>query len=636
MPITFGILTVSDRCFDGTKPDLSGNALQELTKLHFPDSKILFASIVHDFKPAIQIILARWCADKCNVILTTGGTGFSPRDVTPEATKMVIEREAPGISAAILYHSLKVTPMAMLSRGVSGIRDSTLIVNLPGSVKAATECFICIKDVLQHAVDLLNNRISNVESQHVLIQNDSVLQNYGSIQSTTSPSNPIIEAEEANKEFSKSAVQMNCAAKRSRVSPYPMVEVAKAHKLIFESLEGSKIEEIDIEHCLHRVLAEDVYATDPLPPFDASIKDGYAVLTSDGVGPRKVVDVIGAGDKVLLVNPLQPGECCRISTGAPIPIGADSVVQVEYTDLLKTSEDGTNELIIWIKVAPTVGQDIRLIGSDIQKDSLVLKSGEVILPAHIGALATVGKAKVKVYSRLSIGVVSTGNELQDPTQKLKAGCIRDSNKLTLINVLKQYNYSAHDCGIARDDPNDVKRVMNAALEKYDVIITTGGVSMGEYDVVKQVLIQDFNATIHFGRINMKPGKPTTFATCKYKSTTKYIFALPGNPVSASVTTILFVVPALRRNESGPDNLKTLTVVLDETYKLDIRPEYVRAVLESSSDGLLRASLTGNQISSRLSSFVGAQVLLKLPGRSNDLLEIKKGSKVEAMKIDPYC
>ncbi|KRT79382.1 hypothetical protein AMK59_7880, partial [Oryctes borbonicus] len=206
-----------------------------------------------------------------------------------------------------------------------------------------------------------------------------------------------------------------------------------------------------------------------------------------------------------------------------------------------------------------------------------------IKASHIGVLATIGKTTITVFKRPSIGVLSTGNELQRHDEKLRSGHIRDSNKLTLLNLLIEYGYTGRDCGIARDEPNSVKEALERALEQNDVLITSGGVSMSEFDLIKEVLLEDFGATIHFGRLNMKPGKPTTFATCTYKNNKKIVFGLPGNPVSANVTSLLFVIPAIRFLENQkPYESPRISVVMGEDVKLDPRPEYRRTRLEKEN------------------------------------------------------
>ncbi|KAL3266261.1 hypothetical protein HHI36_010441 [Cryptolaemus montrouzieri] len=585
--ITFGVLTVSDSCYKGIKQDLAGPALCQEIDNKFPTSKVLFQEIVPDEQKQIEHTLLSWCLQELNVIITTGGTGCSPRDVTPEATKAILEKEVPGIAQVMLSNSLAITPKAMLSRSACGIRNKTLIINLPGSTKGARECFSFISSSIPHAVALINDDVISVTTEHILIQG---------------------ECSEPSK------VSTNAPINRDRRSPYPLKEVDEALEIILQECSPTaEIEQIRIENALHRVLAEDIYSKDPLPPFRASIKDGYAVRAKAGSGIRIVRASVAAGDQPNSL-PLNYDEAVRISTGAPLPDGADAVVQVEDTELAAVTPDGNEELKINLLVEPVLGQDIREVGTDIPVNSKVLSKKDVLSASHIGVLATVGYTKVKVFRQNSIGILSTGNELRSHHDTLGPGQIRDSNKLTLINLLRQYNYNASDCGVAKDEPTSLKNALCKALSANDIVITTGGVSMGEFDLIKKVLVSDFGALIHFGRVNMKPGKPTTFATLHFRNKRKLVFGLPGNPVSACVTSLLFVIPCLkfleRRNKYKFPVVQSFLTT--EPPKSDGRPSYLRAEVKFSN-GSFSATTTGNQMSSRINSLVGANGLVLVPG-----------------------
>ena len=388
-------------------------------------------------------------------------------------------------------------------------------------------------------------------------------------------------------------------ASRPRQSPFPMITVQEAQKIVLSHSHCLSDEEIQFDEALHRVLTENVVAGDPLPPFPASIKDGYAVISNDQSLRKVVVGASNAGNDGL-AHHITPGQCIRINTGAPVPEGADAVVQVEDTKLLKTSEDGKEELEIEIKETPKAGQDIRKIGSDIEKGSIILQQGSVIGPAEIGLLATVGAAKVRVVKKPVVALLSTGNELQDPKDPnpLKSGFIRDSNKSTLKALLGEQGFPVKDCGIATDELDDLNDKLSSAFQSGDIVVTTGGVSMGDRDLLRQVLVQKFNATIHFGRVHMKPGKPTTFATLLWNSRKKLVLGLPGNPVSATVTSHLYVLPCLRAM-SGYD--KPLGAIVQAKLPMDVsldpRPEYHRVVLSWSIDNpVANVQSTGNQVS----------------------------------------
>ncbi|XP_017784378.1 PREDICTED: gephyrin [Nicrophorus vespilloides] len=605
--LTFTVVTVSDSCSRGECHDKSGPKLLDLVEKYFPNSRT-HADIVSDDQVAIETCLKYW-SERSDIIITTGGTGVSPRDVTPDATLAVIDREVPGISQTLLIKSLEVTDMAMLSRSVCGIRGKTLIVNFPGSAKAACECFDFVQTVFQHAVDLIHDKLGNVKKTHAsLHQNQSVKVEVG---------------------VPKSKVFIPRSAHRNRTSPYKMIEVEEAINLIRDSFRlDDKYELVDLENAWGAILGENVSSVDSLPPFPASTKDGYAVIAADGAGVREVVNSVAAGDQPD-VKILKPGQIVRINTGAPVPPGADAVVQVEDTKVHISDAKG-EEITVEILKAPTVGQDIRPIGSDIGSDMELLKTGERLSSAHIGLLAAIGRTSVKIEKSAKIGILSTGNELQSPHESIKPGKIRDSNKLTLINLLKEYGYSSNDCGISKDNPDDVLLSFIKAFRYNDVVITTGGVSMGEHDVIKNVLMEDFGAEILFGRVNMKPGKPTTFARLEFEGKTKFVFGLPGNPVSASVTCILFVIPGLSFCSKAFFSHRTISVHLNEKLSLDQRPEYARATYTKTDDGRYVARTTGNQISSKLNSFVGANCLLILPGQTSEQKTLPKDFEVEAI------
>ncbi|CAL8314400.1 unnamed protein product [Lota lota] len=722
--IRVGVLTVSDSCFRNLAEDRSGINLKDL--VHDPSllgGMIMAYKIVPDELDEIKETLVDWCDEKeLNLILTTGGTGFAPRDVTPEATKEVIEREAPGMSLAMLMGSLNVTPLGMLSRPVCGIRGKTLIINLPGSKKGSQECFQFILPALPHAIDLLRDAVVKVKeaadeledlpspppplsppppaangsprrqtedkgvqceeedeekkdsgvastedssSSHITAASiaakipDSIIsrgvqvlpRDTASLSTTPSESpraqatsrlstascpTPKVQSRCSSKEnilrSSHSAVDITKVARRHRMSPFPLTSMDKAFITVLEmtAILGNEI--INYRDGMGRVLAQDVYAKDNLPPFPASVKDGYAVRAADGPGDRFIIGESQAGEQP--THTVMPGQVMRVTTGAPIPCGADAVVQVEDTELLRESEDGTEELEVRILVQARPGQDIRPIGHDIKRGECVLGKGTHMGPSEIGLLATVGVTEVEVQKFPVVAVMSTGNELLNPEDDLHPGKIRDSNRSTLLATIQEHGYPTINLGIVGDNPDDLLNALNEGISRADVIITSGGVSMGEKDYLKQVLDIDLHAQIHFGRVFMKPGLPTTFATMEMDGARKLIFALPGNPVSAVVTCNLFVIPALRKMQGILDPRPTIIKArLSCDVKLDPRPEYHRCILTwHHQEPLPWAQSTGNQVSSRLMSMRSANGLLMLPPKTEQYVELHKGEVVDVMVI----
>ncbi|XP_014904998.1 gephyrin b isoform X3 [Poecilia latipinna] len=778
--IRVGVLTVSDSCFRNLAEDRSGINLKDL--VHDPSllgGMIVAYKIVPDEIDEIKETLVDWCDEKeLNLILTTGGTGFAPRDVTPEATKEVIEREAPGMSLAMLMGSLNVTPLGMLSRPVCGIRGKTLIINLPGSKKGSQECFQFILPALPHAIDLLRDAVVKVKevvdeledlpspppplspppnssphrqtedkgvqceeedeekkdsgvastedssSSHItsasitakipdsiISRGVQVLPRDAASLSTTPSESPRAQAtsrlstascptpkarlpscsstlsiaEASRREFrahldevitlksrystldqlhcrlevlkddrrrtfssrvqsrcsskenilrsSHSAVDITKVARRHRMSPFPLTSMDKAFITVLEMTAVLGTEIINYRDGMGRVLAQDVYAKDNLPPFPASVKDGYAVRAADGPGDRFIIGESQAGEQP--THTVMPGQVMRVTTGAPIPCGADAVVQVEDTELLRESEDGTEELEVRILVQARPGQDIRPIGHDIKRGECVLAKGTHMGPSEIGLLATVGVTEVEVQKFPVVAIMSTGNELLNPEDDLHPGKIRDSNRSTLLATIQEHGYPTINLGIVGDNPDDLLNALNEGISRADVIITSGGVSMGEKDYLKQVLDIDLHAQIHFGRVFMKPGLPTTFATLDIDGARKLIFALPGrNPVSAVVTCNLFVIPALRKMQGILDPRPTIIKArLSCDVKLDPRPEYHRCILTwHHQEPLPWAQSTGNQVSSRLMSMRSANGLLMLPPKTEQYVELHKGEVVDVMVI----
>ncbi|XP_048063737.1 gephyrin b isoform X4 [Megalobrama amblycephala] len=780
--IRVGVLTVSDSCFRNLAEDRSGVNLKDL--VHDPSllgGTISAYKIVPDEIDEIKETLVDWCDEKeLNLILTTGGTGFAPRDVTPEATKEVIEREAPGMSLAMLMGSLNVTPLGMLSRPVCGIRGKTLIINLPGSKKGSQECFQFILPALPHAIDLLREAVVKVKevpneledlpspppplsplpassphrqtedkgvqceeeeeekkdsgvastedssSSHITAASiaakipDSIIsrgvqvlpRDTASLSTTPSESpraqatsrlstascptpklqcrlevlkddrrghrtfSSRVQSRCSSKEnilrASHSAVDITKVARRHRMSPFPLTSMDKAFITVLEMTAVLGTEIINYRDGMGRVLAQDVYAKDNLPPFPASVKDGYAVRAADGPGDRFIIGESQAGEQP--THTVMPGQVMRVTTGAPIPCGADAVVQVEDTELLRESEDGTEELEVRILVQARPGQDIRPIGHDIKRGECVLAKGTHMGPSEIGLLATVGVTEVEVQKFPVVAVMSTGNELLNPEDDLHPGKIRDSNRSTLLATIQEHGYPTINLGIVGDNPDDLLNALNEGISRADVIITSGGVSMGEKDYLKQVLDIDLHAQIHFGRVFMKPGLPTTFATLDMDGSRKLIFALPGrdgervywcifskhilhrfhyflsvmfpqfykhplscftgNPVSAVVTCNLFVIPALRKMQGILDPRPTIIKArLSCDVKLDPRPEYHRCILTwHHQEPLPWAQSTGNQVSSRLMSMRSANGLLMLPPKTEQYVELHKGEVVDVMVI----
>ena len=619
--VKVGVLTVSDRCSRGQVEDKSGPNLQKLLRSSsaLKVNEIL-SDCVSDEANEIKRVLLKWCdTENVHLILTTGGTGFSPRDITPEVTSEIIERPAQGLTLQMLSESLKVTPMAMLSRAACGIRKGSIIINLPGSLKGSQECFQFVLPALPHAID-------------VLCGSPNVGVTHASMEHSAHPQRGDTHHNCPHKTQGKTVRDLSKVAERDRHSPYPLVSMSDALSVIKENANCLPKTVVSIEDSLGHVLASDVFAQEPFPPFPASVKDGYAVLASDDPGERVVLGPVTAGE--IAASQVISGHVMRITTGAPVPQGADAVVQVEDTELLESDDDGRTEKRIKILTCPKPGQDIRPIGFDVNKGQQVLSAYDKLGPAELGLIASLGLTDIEVFQKPKVAVLSTGNEVVSPGQVTKAGQIRDSNKIALKSMINSHGFEFIDLGIAADTPQDLESKLSTGLELADVVVSSGGVSMGEKDFLKPVLEDLIGATIHFGRVFMKPGKPTTFATVTVGGKKKLIFSLPGNPVSAMVTFNLFVLPALNKlTGSQSPELTKIKAKLLQPVSLDARPEYHRVVLSWKSGDLVPSAIsTGSQCSSRLLSMRTSNALLVLPPRSDDLTRIEAGMIVDALII----
>ncbi|KAH8808946.1 hypothetical protein F5884DRAFT_794000 [Xylogone sp. PMI_703] len=658
------ILVVSTTAANDPKADASYDALKEVFEKDGAGQwEVAESKIVGDDVLAIQQSILAWIQQKdtINLIITTGGTGFSIHDHTPEAVSPLLDRQAPGLVHGMLAASLAVTPFAMMSRPVAGVRNKTIIITLPGSPKGAKENLQSILKLLPHACiqaagadsrSLHAGGVKKLEAEagvtsetsahqhhhsHSHNHNHSHSHGHGHGHSHPGPVRHVI-----SEEVLKSNDPALGPTRRNRASPYPMLPVQDALKLVEEYSPKPQTVTAKVNPDLvGSVLAEDVTASEPVPAYRASIVDGYAViapekgLSSRGVFPVASVSHASPGE----IPPLKPGEIARITTGAPLPPGATSVVMVEETALKTTTEDAKEELTVEILAEGVVpGENIREIGSDIEAGSVILGKGEEIssVGGELGLLASVGRSEVTVYKKPVVGVLSTGDEIvqHDRPGSLRLGEVRDCNRPTVMAVVRGWGFEVVDLGIARDKPGDLEQTLRDGLRQVDLIITTGGVSMGELDLLKPTIERSLGGTIHFGRVAMKPGKPTTFATVPVKNdsgerVTKTIFSLPGNPASAIVTLHLFVLPSLRHSSGiTPANLPKILVKVKHDFKLDTqRAEYHRAIVTVLRDGSLVAESTGGQRSSRVGSLKGANALLCLPTTAPVL---HKGSSVECL------
>lgn len=406
--------------------------------------------------------------------------------------------------------------------------------------------------------------------------------------------------------------------------------VTEALSLVLGGVAVLPAEKVSLDNALGRVLAGTVTAQDSLPPFANSSMDGYAVRSADvqGAGESHPVSLqvladIAAGAVPTVV--VKAGTAARIMTGAAMPEGADAVVPVEDTN--EPWRDAERPLPDQILVSRAVshGDYVRPVGEDIEAGQVVLSPGHALRPQEIGVLAALGVSQVPVYRQPRVGLLSTGDELIAVEEALRPGKIRDSNSYAQAAQIKNLGAKPISLGVARDDEADVRQKLETGLNQgVDLFVSSAGVSVGAYDVVKAVLEKE--GSVGFWRVRMRPGKPLAFGT--YNGV-PYL-GLPGNPVSAMVSFERFVRPAiLKLAGSSAFARPEVTVIFQEDITSDGRETYVRAIVSRTADGYVAVS-TGSQGSHVLTSLVKANALVIIP---EGVKRVETGTPLQAMMID---
>ncbi|MDT5061166.1 MAG: molybdopterin molybdotransferase [Acidobacteriota bacterium] len=398
-----------------------------------------------------------------------------------------------------------------------------------------------------------------------------------------------------------------------------MITVAEAIRIIKEQTQSLPVEKVALADALGRVLAEDIVADSDLPPFDRAQMDGYAVRSADIANVPARLRVVGesaAGRG--WHDSMKPGEAVRIMTGAPVPVGADSVQKVEVT----------NELDSVVEITETTepGQFIVRRATEIRAGETVLLAGDEINAAMMAALASFGYANVKVGGRPKVAVLATGTELVAVGDKPAADQVRDSNSYSLGAYAQLAGAVVERLPLAGDDPELLKREIRNAAARSDALILSGGVSMGVYDFTKLAL-HALNAELFFERVSLRPGKPTVFA----RLGKTLIFGLPGNPVSVSVTFNLFARTALRAMQGCKDAaMEEEWAVLARGVKGAIeRASYLPAQLQTNDEGLLLAQPLKWGGSSDFVAFARATALVIVP---EGVRTLNAGTKVRVVRL----
>jgi molybdopterin molybdotransferase len=405
-----------------------------------------------------------------------------------------------------------------------------------------------------------------------------------------------------------------------------LLSVQEAQELILAAFRPLPGVSVELPHAVNRILAEDIRSTTDLPPFANASMDGFAVIASDLENtPVKLEIIADIPAGVFPEVSIQHGKAARVMTGAPIPDGSNAVVPIEDTDLYQSQVPNPlpDSVIVMRPVQP--GEYIRPRGQDLHKDTVVLKKGRRLQPQDIGLAASLGIYRIPVYAKPSIALLVTGDELVHPNEPLAPGKIRDANSYILGSLIERAGGVVVSLGVAPDDPAAIReRLESAKSQQVDLILTSAGVSVGAFDFVRSVVLE--NGALTFWKVNMRPGKPLAFGS--YRGIP--LVGLPGNPVSAYVGFLIFILPALRKMTGVVEvNLTHKKVFLAEKVESDGRESYLRAIL-IHRDNRLEAVLSGHQGSGNIYSLVQANALLILP---SGVKSLPVGSEVNCLLLD---
>jgi molybdopterin molybdotransferase len=390
---------------------------------------------------------------------------------------------------------------------------------------------------------------------------------------------------------------------------------------------------VPLASALGCVTSVELVADGPVPPFDNTAVDGFAVRAADVPGTLRIAGTIPAGARP--EPPVGPREAVRILTGAPLPPGADAVVMVEDTDAWdgrsgREAAGAIDAATVEVRVPVEPGANVRYAGDDIGAGSVVFPAGTELGPGHLGVLASLGIGNVPVFPRARVGVLSTGDELVDGPGPLEPGQIRDSNRHTLLALLAQANTEPVDLGLVRDDEAALTAALDAGIEGCDALITSGGVSVGDFDYVKVVLDRLSGGGMQWMQVAIRPAKPLAFGVVRGKP----VFGLPGNPVSSMVSFELFARPGLRRMMGHRHaHRPVVTAVADEPLRRrrDGKVHLVRvSAARSPDDGAVHVRPSGPNASHLLRAMALSNALAVLPDGDG----VAAGGSVPLMVVEP--
>lgn len=650
------VIVVSDSRSQNLSQDESGSLL-----VHKLEKFGKFSSIhkftVEDDREKIKSRVSTSVMEDCALIITTGGTGLCPRDVTPEATRDLYEKECPGITTALIRASLECSPHAALSRLTAGIVGQCLIVNFPGRPRACEECFTCLAGFLGHALDQVRFDPEAVKATH--LKQDSEVKNH--VPEVTKhqnrQGNPQEIQDYSHQDRADQVTDTQACPNHTTVtsdgkviveSSYPLESYENVIKILKEASTSFKLGVEDLPICsqdniadlLGRVVAEDMPSKNSIPPHSVSTMDGYVlnlsarmakILPSIGRVIAHIVDGYEHFQK-RQNGPISSESdsffCYQVNTGGRLP--DKNFVVIPFED---TGPGPTNRNIVIYKIQPN--KFIRKPGTDIDLADTI-ERGAVITPIEVSLMITMGYRSVAVLKRPLVGILSTGDELVDYIRTIEGDSdkVYDINRPLLVSMLRQKGHHVIDCGIVRDSSIEVLLKVLESISKCDILVVTGGASMGSKDYVKRVIEKSMGGKFHFGRVNIKPGKPAAFGSIESGDKKKFVFSLPGNPVSAYITSLVLLMPfigyigysQLGRDLPSPYEMigTSITVEIesivdsegDQHYSLDGRLEFVRGRFSRSRKSLDRAmnqpypvTVSIRQQSSRLLSLKGIDCLI---------------------------
>ncbi len=383
-----------------------------------------------------------------------------------------------------------------------------------------------------------------------------------------------------------------------------MIPLEEARTFVLSGCEVGPTELVPVDDALDLVTSEPIAATGPIPPFDNTAMDGFAVRAADvehAPTTLRMVGTVAAGARPDVE--VASGEAVRIMTGAPLPPGADAVVMVELTSL---SDDGST---VEISTPVPVGNHVRPTGDDLQPGQVVFEPGTTLSAAHLGVCTSIGVYDVPVHARPRVGVISTGDELVDSPAPLEIGQIRDSNRHTLLALVRSMGATGVDLGVIADDEDQIRSALLDAAARCDAVVTSGGVSMGDFDYVKKVLTEI--GDMRWMQVAIKPAKPLAFGTVGGTP----IFGLPGNPVSSMVSFELFARPGIRKmmGHRQPVEPPIPGVARAELRRRpDGKTHFARVTAVPDTDGRYGASFSGGQGSHQLSAMANGNALAIIP------------------------